>query len=213
MSKKGFHTFLFADLTGYSILTELHGDEAAADLAIRFTSEVWSLAGEHDAEVIKRIGDAVMVRGEDAAETIQLGLRLHEELTAEKGLPPIHAGIHTGPAVQRGGEWWGATVNLASRVADAADGGELLITEATAQAAGEMGSTQLHSLGPKAFKNISFPVWVYSAARRSEAVFLDPHPLVSDFDGVGLGACPDREVARAGKTLCQSQGAPCFAGS
>jgi adenylate cyclase len=167
MADETLHSFLFADICGYSRLTERDGDEAAAELAIRFASKAASLAAEHGADLVKRVGDAVMVRGADAAETVRLGLRLHAELN-EADFPAIHAGVHTGPAVPRGGDWWGAAVNIAARVADAAESGELLITEATKAAAGELPDTQLRGLGPRRFKNISEPVRVYAAARLSD---------------------------------------------
>jgi adenylate cyclase len=164
MADETLHSFLFADICGYSSLTERDGDEAAAELAIRFACRVASMAAEHRAELVKQVGDAVMVRGEDAAETIMLGLRLHAELSVDPSFPCIHAGVHTGPAVPRSGDWWGATVNVASRLASAAEAGELLITEATKSAASELPGTQLRGLGPRRFKNISEPVRVYAAA-------------------------------------------------
>lgn len=164
MPDETLHSFLFADICGYSSLTERDGDEAAAELAIRFASLVASMAAEHRAELVKRVGDAVMVRGEDAAETVRLALRLQAELSADPSFPCIHAGVHTGPAVPRSGDWWGATVNVASRVASAAEAGELLITEATKAAASELPGTQLRGLGPRRFKNISEPVRIYAAA-------------------------------------------------
>src|ERR671925_356787 len=122
------HTFLFADISGYSALTELEGDEAAAEVAISFAAEVSRLAVEHQAEVVRRIGDAVMVHSLNTAETLELGLRL-QTVSRRLGLPPVHAGIHSGPAFEREGDWWGATVNVAARVAAAAEAGQLLVTE------------------------------------------------------------------------------------
>jgi class 3 adenylate cyclase len=175
---KNSHSFLFADLAGYSMLTELEGDEAAADLALGFAAAVARMAAEHDAELVRHIGDAVLVHGADAAEMVELGLRLNEELGAGPLFPLLHAGIHTGPAVKRAGEWWGATVNVAARVGAAAAAGELLLSEATVMAA-DRGlsrfSTGLKSLGPRRFKNISEPVWVYSASG-APASRRSPHP-------------------------------------
>lgn len=165
------HTFLFADLAGFTALTEHQGDDAAADLAVRFCEAASRLAREHGAQVVKRLGDAVMLRGEDAAETVRLGLRLSLGLSPADSLLPIHAGAHTGPAAERGGDWFGAAVNLAARVADSARGGELLVTEATVAAAGELPHVELESLGPQLFKNVAGATPVYSArpaARQSE---------------------------------------------
>jgi len=142
MAEQELHTFLFADISGYSRLSEEGGDEVAAELAIRFAEAAERAAREHGAEMVKQVGDAVMVRCDCAAELVCLGLRLHEELGERT---PIHAGIHTGRALERGGDWWGTTVNVASRVADAADTGQLLITEATKREAGDLGKWRLRA--------------------------------------------------------------------
>jgi class 3 adenylate cyclase len=54
--------------------------------------------------------------------------------------------MHTGPAVERDGDWFGATVNLAARVSAAAAGGETLLTETTRTAAGEVEGARARAL-------------------------------------------------------------------
>jgi adenylate cyclase len=165
MAPRELHTFLFADIAGYSLLTELDGDEAAADLAMRFVSDASRIARDHGAEVVKGLGDAVMVHADDADRAVQLALDLLTELGRDQLMLPIHAGLHTGPAVGRLGDWWGATVNVAARVAAAAGPGQVLLTEATRAAAGELDSIRLRELGPLRLKNITLPVKVYAASR------------------------------------------------
>jgi len=162
MAASDLHTFLFVDISGYSQLTEQNGDEAAADIAIGFARTVAQMAAEHGAEVVKWVGDGLMIRAACATDAIELGLRLHGTAGDSHSLPPVHVGVHTGPAIQRAGDWWGATVNIASRVADAAEAGQLLITEATRHAAGQC-PAQLRGLGSVQFRNISAPVSVYAA--------------------------------------------------
>ena len=159
------HTFLFADIVGFTSLTATHGDEAAADLAVRFADHVTLRATEHGAQVVKTLGDAVMVRGADAAATVELALRLQDD-RSELGFPGIHVGVNTGPAVSRGGDWFGTTVNLASRVADSARASEVLVTENTLAACGELGDVDVRSLGPQLFKNMLAATVVYAAERR-----------------------------------------------
>jgi class 3 adenylate cyclase len=163
MRHRGLHTFLFADLVGFTSLAELHGDDVAADVAVRFGGEAARLAAEHGARVIKALGDAVMVRSDSAADALAFGMRLHDELAEIPGMPAVHAGAHTGRAVERDGDWFGAAVNLAARVSAAARGGELLVTEATVAAAGAVDGVELECLGPQTFKNVSVPTSVYSA--------------------------------------------------
>lgn len=167
MAPQELHTFLFADIAGYSLLTELDGDEAAADLAMRFVSDASNVACDHGAEVVKGLGDAVMVHADDAGRALRLALDLLRELDRDELMPPIHAGLHTGQAVGRGGDWWGATVNIAARVAAVAGPGQVLVTEATRVAAGETDSIRLRELAPLRLKNITLPVQVYAASHVS----------------------------------------------
>ena len=165
------HTFMFADISGYSLLTELEGDEVAADLAIGFAATASSLAETHRAEVVKCLGDGVMLHAGNAAAMLRLGLDLLATWTGDRRLPPIHIGLHTGPAIGRAHDWWGATVNIAARVGAAAGPGQILVTDATRAAAGELQGTQLRPLGALRAKNIASPISVYSASRVGAAVW------------------------------------------
>ena len=84
---------------------------------------------------------------------------------------------NTGPAIQRGGDWFGAAVNLAARVSAAAGGNEVLLTQATRQAAGEPSGVDLERHGEQQFKNVREPVTLYRALHRgeeSEGLPVDP---------------------------------------
>jgi adenylate cyclase len=151
------HTFIFMDLVGYTALSAERGDDGAADVAYHFYGHVRRLLAEHRAEEIKTIGDAMMVRGDDPQLAICLGLRVVDELD-ERGLPPVRVGVHTGTAVCRDGDWYGGAVNVASRLCSSAGGGEVLVSDATREAAGSLrrvrlGERQLHWL-----KNVPEPV-------------------------------------------------------
>jgi len=167
MKDTRLHTFVFADIVGFTTFTTDRGDDAAADLATEFCQEVSRLAGEHGAETIKAIGDAVMVRASDASEAVRLALRVLGELSGRGAFPPIRIGMHTGPAVERAGDWFGATVNLAARVAAVATGGEALVTEDTWTAVGALSDVDLHQRGPRAFKNVAGEPRVYAVAERA----------------------------------------------
>ena len=157
------HTFLFADLVGFTTLTERHGDEAAADIALGFARAVEALAQEHGAQLVKLVGDCVMLRADRPQDAVRLGLALVRELPRRHHLPPVRAGAHTGNAVARGTDWFGATVNLAARITGLARGGELLVTEATAHAVHGEDGVQLVDLGLQHFRNVGAPVHILSA--------------------------------------------------
>ncbi len=161
-------TFVFADLAGYTAMTEAHGDERAAELAGDFYEAVRALLGQHRAHEVKGLGDAVMLRGEDPALAVGLGMSIVWEMRTRHGYPAVRVGMHSGPAVERGGDWFGSAVNLAARVSSVAGGGEILLTEETQRAAGEPEGVRLRSVGERQFKNVQRPVRLYAAERESE---------------------------------------------
>src|SRR4051794_30632007 len=117
-------TFLLADLAGFTALTEAHGDTEAAAVADGFLRAVRQLLPAYDGEEVKSIGDAVLVRLPDAGVAVHLAARLVGDFGARHRGLDVRVGIHTGTAVRRGDDWFGAAVNLASRVADLAGPGE-----------------------------------------------------------------------------------------
>ena len=160
------HTFVFADLVGYTALAELEGDDRALEVALQLQRQVRRLLEQHGAEQVKVIGDGLMLHCAEPAGAVRLGLRVVGELAADAGFPPVRVGIHTGPAVANGGDWYGRTVNVAARLCAVAPGGEVLISEATRQAAGALrgvayGERELHWL-----RNVSEPVATYVVTPR-----------------------------------------------
>ncbi len=171
-------TFLFADLPGFTALTEAHGDDQAADLVDTFCAAVRGLLPEHHAHEVKAIGDALMIRADDAASAIRLAPTIVCDIGEQHGFPLVRVGMHSGPAVERGGDWFGATVNLAARVSAAAAGGEALLTAATRAPAGEIEAVELRERGRRRFRNVGEPVEIYAAvrlgARDSSGLPIDP---------------------------------------
>ncbi|HZU60508.1 MAG TPA: adenylate/guanylate cyclase domain-containing protein [Solirubrobacteraceae bacterium] len=155
----GHHTFLFADLVGFTALAESEGDDRAVEVVLALQSRVRELLAEHGAEQVKALGDGVMLRCADPADAVRLGLALVDE--RQPVLPPVRVGIHTGPAVPNGGDWYGTTVNVAARLCAVAPGGQVMVSEATRRAAEgldrvEWGERELHWL-----RNVSEPVPTY----------------------------------------------------
>jgi class 3 adenylate cyclase/YHS domain-containing protein len=198
------HTFLFADLAGYTAMTEAHGDEMAADAVTEFCRDVRELLPEFEAEQIKSIGDAVMVRVPEASAAIRLAVRLVGEVGTRHGSLAVRVGAHTGPAVQRDGDWFGAAVNLAARVAAVAERGEVVMTEVTHSAAGgAVAEYQIEARPGQAFKNVAEPVTIYALTLASQPhvanlptdpvcrMAVDPNesPARRNCDGVDVWFC------------------------
>jgi adenylate cyclase len=162
-TRASVHTFVFADLAGFTALTEAHGDATGAEMAGAFIRSVRALLPDAGCEVVKTIGDEVMVRMSEVDEAIELGRRVVAELARDRS-PPVRVGIHSGAAIQVENDWYGASVNLASRIANAARPGEVLVSQATRDLASPGLAQQLTPRGSRLFKNIPDRVHVFSAA-------------------------------------------------
>lgn len=175
----GSHTFVFADLAGFTALTEVHGDEYAADLATDFCATLGTLLPD-DAEDFKSLGDSCLVRVPSAGDAVRFGVRLAELTAGLHGHPSVRVGMHTGPAVQRGRDWFGTTVNIASRVVALAGPGDVLLTSTTSAEAGEIAEVKLQDCGQHELRNVASPVHVLRAQserrkpRRGNEWVVDP---------------------------------------
>jgi adenylate cyclase len=127
-------TFVFVDLAGYTALTEANGDRAAARVASEFRHMMSSLSRQHGVWQVKSMGDGVMIWSPDADRAVALAADALEVVGTRADLLPVHVGVHTGPAVMCGWDWYGSTVNVAARLASESGPNEALIS-ATSRAA------------------------------------------------------------------------------
>jgi class 3 adenylate cyclase len=126
---------LFADISGFTQLAEERGDDLAVGHAASLADLALVVAADHDGRFVKQLGDGVMLvfaRAGDAADA-SLGLL---DAAREAGLPALHIGISAGPFIERDGDYFGRTVNLASRLSGVAGPGEVVMNQAAADAAG-----------------------------------------------------------------------------
>ncbi len=153
----------FADLSGYTRLTEESGDEAAARTAIALAALVNEVAERHRGTAVKMLGDGVHFHFRDPADAVRASLELVESAPA-RGLPPAHVGINAGPMLYEEGDYFGRTVNVAARIAALAGAGQAYVGESLVERVAEDGF-RLLEVGEFELKGIATPVRVYEAVR------------------------------------------------
>lgn len=155
-------TFVFADIAGFTALTEAHGDEEAFALVNGFRdairSELPSCGGVH----VKTIGDAVMLRIPEPGAAVDLGLRIVNGLLDGHASPEVAVGLHHGPAIEDEGDYYGAAVNVAARVAALATSGEVLMTGTTAAMVPELDGVIFEPRGRHELRNVREPVEIFA---------------------------------------------------
>jgi adenylate cyclase len=153
----------FADLAGYTRLTEELGDEMAVGAVERFVEAVANTLPE-DARIVKTIGDEVMVVSSDGGALVDWAVGFQELVQDERPLPRI--GLHFGEVVYRDGDYYGREVNLSARVVARAAGGEVLVTRPVVDAAGPHLDFQL--IGEVKLKGFSHTTELFLATMAQE---------------------------------------------
>jgi adenylate cyclase len=151
----------FADLAGYTRLTEEAGEEEALDVVERFVESVEATLPD-EARVVKTIGDEVMVVGADPATLVDWAVGFQQLNAGQRPLPRI--GVHAGDTLYRDGDYYGRAVNLAARVGARAAGGEVLVTDAVVAAAGV--HLAFEPIGEVKLKGFSEATELYLASAR-----------------------------------------------
>ena len=116
------------DLSGFTSMTAERGDLEAATAADRLRDLAERAVAGRRGRLVKSLGDGVLLRFADAAAALAATLTLVASID-EAGLPAAHGGIAAGRVVDRDGDVFGATVNLAARIAGRAGPGEILVEE------------------------------------------------------------------------------------
>lgn len=147
---RGTVTFLFTDIEGSSRLWERHGDEMAE--VVRLHDELLAdSVTRHGGTVVKYLGDGVMAVFAEAGSAVAAAVLAQQRLGARSWSPlselRVRMGIHTGTAEAVGDDYHGACVNRAARVAEAANGGQVLVSQTAAVVAELPDGVRLRPLG------------------------------------------------------------------
>jgi adenylate cyclase len=157
-------TVAFADLVGFTRLGEEVPAEELGQLANRLADLARDTAVP-PVRFIKTIGDAVMFVCTDPAPLLDAVLKLVEITDGDNDFPRLRAGIASGSAVSRAGDWFGSPVNLASRVTAVARPGTVLAAESARDELGDDAGFSWSFAGARHLKGIKGEVGLFRARR------------------------------------------------
>jgi len=121
----------FADLVGFTSLSNGLDDGALATLVEDFESRCGDLVTTRGGRVVKTLGDSVLFVADDATVGTEIALAVVETIGSDLDLPDVRVGIATGPVVMRLGDVYGAPVNLAARLTTVARRNRVIADRAT----------------------------------------------------------------------------------
>jgi adenylate cyclase len=127
----------FADMVGFTKLGERIAIEELGLVAGRLEEMATSVA-ESPVRLVKLIGDAAMLVSREPEALVEAALRMVDAADEEgERFPQLRAGVAFGPALGRGGDFYGRPVNLASRITGVARPGSVLASEEAVRVAGD----------------------------------------------------------------------------
>ena len=153
----------FLDITGYSRLTQEQGDTAAATLAEQLGRLVQRTSVKYGGRPVKWLGDGVMFFFPNPGPGVVAALDMVDGVVGA-GLPPAHVGLHVGPVIFQEGDYYGSTVNVASRIADYARPGEVLVSQEVVEASSGT-DVAFRKIGPVELKGVPGAMQLHAASR------------------------------------------------
>jgi adenylate cyclase len=156
----------FADLSGYTRLTEESGDEVAAGVSLKLAELVSEIASRHRGAVVKMLGDGVHFHFDDPHGAVMASLDLVDAVHPA-GLPPAHVGVNAGPMIYDEGDYFGRTVNIAARIASQAGSDQVFVGQDVLRHVSPDGF-RLVEVGAFELKGIADPLTLYQAFRAGD---------------------------------------------
>ena len=157
-------TVAFADLVGFTRLGEVVSAEELGHLANRLAHLARDMTIP-PVRFIKTIGDAVMFVCPEPQPMLDMLLKLVEAVDTDNDFPRLRAGVASGMAVSRAGDWFGSPVNVASRITDVARPGTVLVADSVWEAVGAAGMFQGSFAGARRLKGIKNEVRLFRIRR------------------------------------------------
>jgi adenylate cyclase len=145
----------FADLAGFTRLGEQVAADQLGSVAGRLTALATDTA-QPPVRLVKMIGDAAMLVSTEPRALLDAVLDLVGKVEAEgEEFPALRAGIACGDGLSRGGDWFGAPVNLASRITDKTRPGAVVVSSEFKDQIDEDGYSWTKLPGRRKFKGVS----------------------------------------------------------
>jgi class 3 adenylate cyclase len=152
-------TIAFVDLEGYTAFASRVDDDEVRELIRGFHGLVRDQVGRHGGFEVKQMGDGFMLAFSSPARAVACAAGIQRAAAARgsDGLATaieVSAGLNSGAAIREGDDFFGHTVNVASRIADRARGGQVLVSEETRRLAGDVEGALFRDRGRRSLRGL-----------------------------------------------------------
>jgi adenylate cyclase len=167
---------LMADLAGYTALTDIHGGASAAKTVNQYMELVkQSISGQ--SKLVQRIGDQVVITSPVAGDLTKAMLQLKQLCIHQPHFLSVHAGLHYGPIHMENDSLFGSTINIASRLMNLAERGQILCSSAFVERNNPSKEFSFLIKGKIKLKNVLQEVEVYELKENTEPLELFHDPV------------------------------------
>jgi adenylate cyclase len=150
----------FADLVGFTAQTQQLDTTALAEVVGRFETIAYDVVGEQAGRVVKTIGDEVLFVHDDVVAGCRIALELARRYREDEALSDVRVGLAFGPVLERDGDVYGHTVNVASRIVSVAYPGSVIVSAEVHDAVRDRDEFGFNSLRSHYLKDIGrVPLW------------------------------------------------------
>jgi adenylate cyclase len=151
----------FADLVGFTALAQQVDEQELAEVVEEFASLTNDIVVARGGRIVKMIGDEVMFVVEDPMAAAAISLALADASRDAAGLSDVRVGLACGPVLEREGDAFGPTVNLASRITGIAYPGTVVVSGDYRDSLADVEGLQFRSMRPRNLKDIGrVQLWV-----------------------------------------------------
>jgi class 3 adenylate cyclase/tetratricopeptide (TPR) repeat protein len=166
-------TLLFTDVVGSTELHDRLGDDAVDDLRRQHFALLSDAVRVARGREIKRMGDGIMAVFGSAVEAVGCAVAIQRSIAAagagDKDLLAVRVGLNAGEVTEEEGDYYGTAVNVAARLCQGAEGGQILSSDLVRGLVGSRGGYPFRSMGSLNLKGLAQPVTAWEVSWRDEA--------------------------------------------
>lgn len=156
----GTVTILFTDIAGSTEMTEKLGDLRAQEILHVHNSIIREHVADNGGFEVKSIGDGFMIAFPSARRALLCAIAIQRAFSIYREQNPdapirISIGLHTGEAIKEGGDFYGKTVIMASRIGTKAAGDEILVSDTLKTLTESAGDLRFESSGETELKGLA----------------------------------------------------------
>ena len=162
-SPDGTTTVLFSDIEGFTAINDRLGDRRAFEVLKTHNQIVRDQVESFGGFEVKSQGDGFMVAFSSARQALLCAIAIQKALSRRGGEPVrVRMGLHTGEAIKDADDFFGRNVIYAARIADEAEGGEILVSSLVKELTESGGEFEFENGREVALKGLSGTGKVYS---------------------------------------------------